>query len=444
MKKRLLVLSVDAMVREDVEYLKTLPNFRKYLRGYSEVKTMRTIYPSVTYPAHVSMVTGSYPDKTGVYSNYAFTIGSKEETWNWFHSAVKVKDIFTAAKQSGYTTAALFWPVTGCHPDIDYLINEYWMPNPEDTLESSFKRAGSSKEVIQIIQNNATLLPPSYVKTGRLNMMIWPEVDNFLFACTCDIIRAFKPEVLFVHNGSIDHARHQYGAFNEKILENLRRVDAWFGDMISALEDADVLADTNIVITSDHGQIDLTRIIKPNVFLADHGMIKLSTEGKILDYKAYCFSNAMSTMVFLKDPNDKKTYRDVHNLLKVMCKEGIYGFNEVFTREALKKSEHLDGDFSFVLETDGYTSFSDSCVRPVINNTDLSDFRFGRATHGYLPDKGPQPVFVVKGPSFKQNILIERRRIVDEAPTYAKLLGVSLPDADGSPIDELLSADYIF
>ena len=31
-----------------------------------------------------------------------------------------------------------------------------------------------------------------------------------------------------------------------------------------------------------------------------------------------------------------------------------------------------------------------------------------------------------------------RRPIVDEAPTYAKILGVELPDADGRAIDEIL------
>lgn len=53
MKKRLLVFSVDAMISEDIDYLRNKPNFAKYLAGGSEVRKIRTIYPSVTYPAHV-------------------------------------------------------------------------------------------------------------------------------------------------------------------------------------------------------------------------------------------------------------------------------------------------------------------------------------------------------------------------------------------------------
>jgi hypothetical protein len=190
---------------------------------------------------------------------------------------------------------------------------------------------------------------------------------------------------------------------------------------------------------SDHGQMNLTRIIKPNVFLADHGLIRVSPAGEVLDYKAYCFSNAMSTMVVLRDPDDTKTRDEVLDLLTAMCAEGIYGFTEVFTREEIREKERLDGDFAFVLETDGYTSFSESCVRPVVQNMDLSDFRFGMATHGYLPDKGPQPVFIARGPDFRRGAVLERRPIVDVAPTFAEILGVPLPDADGVPMRELLA-----
>ena len=189
MKKRILVLSVDAMVYDDLEYLRTKPNFQKYIEGGSTVKRIRSIYPTVTYPNHVSMATGCYSDKTGVFSNYKFTTNSKEDTWQWFADSVKVKDIFTAAKEKGYSTAAIFWPVTGCHPDIDYLIDEYWMPKKTDTLESSFAEAGSSPEVIEIIKRHADLLHPDYVKTGRKNFMIHPYDDEFLIACAVDIIK---------------------------------------------------------------------------------------------------------------------------------------------------------------------------------------------------------------------------------------------------------------
>lgn len=438
MKTRLLVFSVDAMVYEDLEYLSTKPNFKKLLDGCAQVKRVRSIYPTVTYPIHVTLQTGCYPEKHGVYSNYAFTTVSKEDTWQWFADVIKVENIFSVAKKAGYTTASIFWPVTGCNPDIDYLLNEYWMPQPTDTLEGAFKRAGSSDEVLEIVDKNRHLLPPSYTKTGRLNFMVQPFVDDFLIACACDIIRQFAPEVVFVHNGIVDGIRHKAGVFNDQVTAALDRVDMNLGDLISALEDANVLEETNVVVVSDHGQMDFDHIVKPNVLLAEHGLIDVAPDGSVLDWRAYSMSNAMSTMIFLKDPEDRATYEQVYTLLRKLAEEGKHGFSKVFTREEIKALEHMDGDFAFVLETDGQTSFSDDSRPPYISQVDLTDFRTGYATHGYLPDNGPQPIFVAKGPAFRVGEVLERRRIVDVAPTLAEVLGVSLPEAQGVSIKELL------
>ena len=63
MKKKLFVLSMDAMVREDIAYLSALPNFQKALGKRAEVDQVLTVYPACTYPAHTALMTGCYPDK---------------------------------------------------------------------------------------------------------------------------------------------------------------------------------------------------------------------------------------------------------------------------------------------------------------------------------------------------------------------------------------------
>ena len=47
-------------------------------------------------------------------------------------------------------------------------------------------------------------------------------------------------------------------------------------------------------------------------------------------------------------------------------------------------------------------------------------------------------MFVAKGPDFRCGVTLERGLVVDEAPTYAKLLGVELPQADGRPMEQFL------
>jgi len=435
MKKRLLVFSVDAMVREDVDQLMGMPNFGSVMKDSCQVNHIRTIYPSITYPAHTSIATGCYPNKHGIVSNFLFTVEDKEMNWVWDHKNVKVEDFFDCAKRAGYTTGSVGWPVTGSHKSIDYLWNECWMPLEGDTLESCCRREGSSEEVIEIIKKHADKLPPTFFEGGRKNFMIEPYIDNFEIAVASDIIRTFKPEVMFVHDGIMDGTRHKYGVFNAETDKAVKFVDEQFGLLIQALKDAGVYEQTNICVISDHGQLPTRRIIKPNVYLKDHGFITADENGKLKDWKAFCLSDAMSDLVHLKDPSDKETYDAVYKLLSEMAEEGIYGFNEVLTAEEIDRREHLNGDFSFVLESDGYTSFSDGINRPVIQPYDYTDYRFGRATHGYNPDLGPQPVMNVIGPDFKRNVVVERRPIVDEAPTWAKALGFEMPQADGKPIE---------
>ena len=140
----------------------------------------------------------------------------------------------------------------------------------------------------------------------------------------------------------------------------------------------------------------------------------------------------------LADPTDKETWQKTYDLLKWMRDEGIYGISEVYTTEEINEKEHLSGEFSFVIESDGYTSFAEDWKRPMVKQLDLSDYRYGKATHGHNPDKGPQPIFFGFGKDIKEGVLIERRPTVDEAPTYAKILGVEMPGVDGAPITEML------
>lgn len=439
MKKRLLVFSVDAMVCEDLQAMHSRPNFQRMFGGGCQVLGgMRSIYPTVTYPNHVSMITGCYAGKHGIVSNNRFTVANKEAAWNWFSNAVQVEDIFAAAKRAGYTTASMSWPVTGCNPNVDYLMDEYWMPEPGDTLRSSFERAGSCEQVLELIEKHSDLLPEGYERGGRLNVMKWPCMDNFILAVTCDVIRQYKPELLLMHTGTFDHYRHRKGVFGQHLEEARDNLDRYLGMLLDACEEAGVLDQTNFVMVSDHGQRNIRRVVHINVKLADYGLIRVDEAGKVTSWDAFSFSNAMSTNVYLRDPKDPQLVEKVHRILLELRDEGVFGIGEVFTARQMREKEQLYGDFSFVLESDGYTSFGDRAVRPLVQNYDLTDYRFGRATHGYYPDLGPQPVFMAKGPDFKAGVTLARGLIVDEAPTYARLLGVELPQADGTAMEAFL------
>ncbi len=440
MKKRLLVISADAMVTEDLPILSGMTNFRKYLAGGVSVSRVRSIYPTLTYPAHVSILTGCLPHKTGITNNHVFSADLTCRRWEWDARRIQVSDIFTAAKKKGYSTASILWPVTGNHPDIDYLINEYWLPEPGETLESAFRKEGSSDEILRILRNKVKYLSPDWRQGGADHFAVHPLFDEFGVQCACKIIRSHAPEVLFVHTSPLDNIRHRYGVFSDHLVAEIRRVDRQIGSLCRALEEAGVLEKTNIVLLSDHGQLNTVRSININVLLRREHLLDVKADGTLADdWKACCIEAGMCAYVYLQDPQNKQLYERIFRFLNRLKEEGVYGISEVMPTEEADQREGLSGSFSFVLETDGYTAFSNACTGPVATTGSLpEDYHYLHGKHGYLPDKGPQPVFVARGPDFQENTQVPFCRLIDEAPTFARLLGVDLPEAEGTCIAGLL------
>lgn len=427
---RVVVISSDAMVCEDLEIYRRMPGYKKYFENGAVIKNVSSIYPTVTFPAHATMMSGFYPDRTGIFSNMQLIPGSDPTPWQWDYTFLKCTDIFREAKKKGISTAAVFWPVTAFNEAIDYHIADYWAQGDDDTTLEAFRRSGSSEGVLEIVKRNMHLFEG--------NERVHPYRDEFGMACARDIIREYAPELLLVHPANIDDVRHKYGVFGSHMEGAIADLDRWVTMIGEALEERGILEETDIFLVSDHGQLDISRNIALNVIFREEGLISVNEDGSIKDWKAWCLSNGMSAIVFLKDPDDKALYNRVKVLLERLLKEEVYGFSRIFEEAEARKRYHYGGPFSFVLETDGYTGFSDSFTRPLVKPLDNYDYRFGNATHGYLPFKGPQPLLVAKGPHIRSGVEVEHSHIVNEAPTYAKILGFEIPDADGKPIDEIL------
>ena len=57
-KQKILVFMIDALCETDVDYMRTLPNFGQILKNGALVREMYPVYPSFTYPCHISIITG--------------------------------------------------------------------------------------------------------------------------------------------------------------------------------------------------------------------------------------------------------------------------------------------------------------------------------------------------------------------------------------------------
>lgn len=431
MKEKLFVISMDAMVREDVEKMLERPNFRKVMEKRAEVTGVRSVYPASTYPAHTTLMTGCYPKCHGIYSNFLLqTNPDGIAHWPTDSGRIFAEDLFAAAKRAGCTTAAVYWPITGNNPNIDHVINEYFFyyPGERDRAEEIFRAQGSDEVALQAVRENMHLFP-SVTEGCSLSESLF---DNFLMGCTCSLIRLAKPDVLLVHNCCLDSNRHAGGVFGSWLPEALDQVDAWLGDVIGAMEDAGVYENTNFVILSDHGQRDCTKTVRFNVLLKEAELLQLTPHDTVYTWLACAQANGMSTTVYLSDNTNEKLYARVYSCLKKLQETGKYGIERIWTKEELFEVYGQSGPYSFIVEAEEGVRFLNDLTGEAVSETPV------KGAHGYMPEKGPQPIFMGHGPAFREGAVIERAELVDIAPTLAAILGETLPDACGKALKELL------
>ncbi|MBR2805497.1 MAG: alkaline phosphatase family protein [Oscillospiraceae bacterium] len=427
MKNRLIVLSVDALFYEDMEYMRKLPYFKEMKPQSSYAKGgMRSIYPSLTYPAHCTMITGAYPDKTGVFQNEVLDVNNPRPDWIWYRSDVKVGNVLTYAKKAGLTTACINWPTMAGDPDVDYLVPEIWGMKPDDDQYEIVAKYSSEKAI--------PILKKHFHKWDHGNQ---PQHDFFMTDVAVDIIKQGKPDVLFIHLTQLDHDRHVTGLYSHAVDQALDIAAENFGRLVEATKDAGIYDETNFVVLGDHGQISVNKMLNPNIIFTQNGLIDIDEEGKVLDWKVWAMSAALSCQIILKDPDDAETRAKVEDILYDICKNEELGVESVLTAEECERDYHLTGNFQYVLEGRN-TCFRSACTGELVVGPDNTDYKFSIASHGHLPHKGAQPAFMCYGPAFRKGYTFSRREMVDQAPTYAKVLGIDLPEAHGTPILDIL------
>lgn len=420
MTKKLVIVSMDAMIFEDLEYASQFPAYRELLEKGALVRHLRSIYPTLTYPCHVAMISGCYPDRSGVWNNYVQAPGVSPTPWNFYHDAVRCEDLMDAAHRAGYTTASVSWPVSGSHKSVDWLVDEIWAysQNPED-FRRAYLDSGTSEALYEEL-----VAPWMPLRMKREQ----PGTGWFSTRVASGIIRKHAPDVLALHLAPVDTFRHSAGVFSDLAKQGVAVSAEMLQELLDAVRDSGFYDETNFIVTSDHGQIDVDRVVSPNVLLKEAGMIRLKKDGSLEDWDAWCFAAGASAQIRVRDPANLEDVRELFaSRLGSDC-----GYSAVYSRRETEDAEHLSGDFDFVLETDGRSSFSESATGPYFTE------KHG-GHHGHHPDTGPSPFLLACGPDFRRGAVLENARLVDPPVTYAKILGLSLPEAQGRVLTELLN-----
>jgi predicted AlkP superfamily phosphohydrolase/phosphomutase len=167
-----LMISIDAMnphyLFEAKEHAKEIPFLLSLLNDGAYAKSVINVTPTITNPNHVTLVTGTFPAKHGIFNNMledpaANIHGLQMEYGN----AIRVPTLWESTKAAGLSTASVNWPVSLGARGIDYNIPQITMP---DTAENHFLR--------EIVSRPDGLLEHIEQTIG----MYTPDTDEDLFA----------------------------------------------------------------------------------------------------------------------------------------------------------------------------------------------------------------------------------------------------------------------
>lgn len=422
-----MVISFDAVGTRDLEFLRTLPNFGSFLKEAALCPHVNSTCPSITYPAHTSIVTGRMPKNHGIINNTRMQPGREKADWVYQRKYIKVPTLYDAAKRKGKSTAALLWPVVG-RSGMDYYVPEVMVT-----------RRWQTQVLVNAVNGPVRYQLELNRRFGRLRDGIrQPALDHFIQACALYTIRKYNPDLFFLHLTDVDTNRHIYGVQHPKVTEALRRHDDRLGEIMTALSESGDMNDTSVVILGDHYQKDVHKIAFLNHALWKEGLLTVKN-GRLKQWRAISKTCDGSCYLYLKDGDraDRGLGIRVRALMERLMEQGSYGIGRIFSAEEAAALGADPACFLMLEAKEGWY-FLDGWEQPVRAVQDEKRQKM-RGTHGYLPQgEDYQTFFAAKGCGVKNGLAEREIALWDEGATLAALMGLDLGKTDGSVIHEIL------
>ncbi|MCL5005867.1 MAG: ectonucleotide pyrophosphatase/phosphodiesterase [Acidobacteria bacterium] len=429
---RVVVVSADGMrpdfYRSASKFGLKIPNLRKLVVSGASADTVESVYPSTTYPAHATLVTGVLPRKHGIYSHLAsLDPTDKARPWTWFARAIDVPTLWDVAEASGRKTAAVAWPVSA-GARITYNIPEIWdpaAPNPHHDFSTAARHSTPHlfDEVLNAL-NSAVLASSGNKQSHSLSEM---SADRLRTEAAIYIWKRYRPHLLLLHFADYDQAAHHCGPFGPEALAAVEKMDEEIGRICKAIKpDKSV----TLVVLSDHGFVPVAKEASPLVALIEEGLLGRNAHGEPeLKRLGAIHSGGSFAFYWLEEPTAEERRALRKAVARLMASGAV---REVIDR---KKLEALgaDPDAELMLDAAPDFYFSDRSAGPMVQES-VKD----RGTHGHLPSvAGMEAGLVISGPGIKPAKNLGRISLTQIAPTLAARMGLGRGAlaSDAAPLD---------
>ena len=416
-KPFVVLISIDGLKPEAVlnaaSYGLKVPNLRAFLTDGVYATGVRGVLPTLTYPCHMTILTGTSPATHGIYSNTTFDpLGRNDYGWYWYAEDVRVPTLWDAASAAHLKTANVYWP-TSVGAKITYNLPQIWRTGTED--DRKLQRAVSTPGLERELSPGLGRYP------GSMEESVADDEIRARFAIR--LIETKRPDFITVYFTGLDTEEHNSGPFSAKSNEALERLDTVIGSLRAAIEKV-APGRATICILSDHGFAAVEHDVNLYSAFRQAGLITVDPDNRISSWKATPWRSAASAAVMLADPRDDAVRAQVKDLLDTLASDPANGIERIITHEELVQARAFPDAAFFVSFRIGYES-GDRLSGPLISAPS------NLGTHGYTPDHPEMRAsFFLIGPHIPAGRSLGEIDMRQIAPTLAGILQVSLKDAE--------------
>lgn len=361
------LISMDG-VRHDYPARDGLPAFARLLKEGAHATRMTPVYPSNTFPGHVALATGTYPDVHGIVDN-SF-IDSKRGRYSMSGDAswLLAEPLWIASTRQGITTATYFW--VGSETD--------WQgQKPRYRMAPFDGRRSESEKVNQILA--------------------WLALPD-----------ASQPRLIMSYFAGTDHVAHRFGPDSTNVQDQLITQDAALGTLLDGIDKLGLWPALTLILVSDHGMTPMGAYLDLRGALDTAG-IEAEITGSTVAH------------VYLKDPKQIAAARAA---LTAVGNVEVRNSDEAKPLRIAPPSRMGD----LIVMTKPPFTFSSATGAEGVAEDVLTFFGWDFGGHGYdpeLPDMGA--IFLAKGRSVAAGRSVGVVHQVDVAATVATLLGIEPP-----------------
>lgn len=350
----------------------------------ASAEAMIPSFPSVTFPNHVSLVTGQYPEHHGLVGNsfwdpemqQMYSMNRASEEGAFYH----YKPLWVVAEEQHVKAASMFWPTSDAEIDGIRLADSM-------TYDGRFSNEQRVEKVLEWLKR--------------------PEER--------------RPHMITLYFSDVDSAGHSFGPDAPETEAAVHRVDALVGKLWQGIQELPI--PVNLIVVSDHGMQTTSGTVDLAEF-ADLSKVRVVSEGPV---------------AFIYAP-DHATAEQVYASLK-----GKSPQFDVYRRAETPKAWHFsssDRIGDLVLSVKAPVTFVVPRERPAGSTGAAGRGRGpgggaggGRGnggahgTHGFDPALFPSmdAIFIAAGPNVRPGVQLKPFENVNVFPFITKILGLKNP-----------------